>query len=301
MTGLRGEYTDRYIKNLISPEPATLQKFDLFPTLHASYDIDQYTQLMTSYSKRIKRPDGRDLDPFASYVDQYTIRIGNPNLKPEYTDSYELQVLRRFGSSFISLDGFYRKTNNLMTRTQELRSDGIMYMSTNNINNDYSTGVELMGNINFTKWLLLNTSLSVYDYRIKGSIAGESIDRESTNYSLKGNATIKLGTNSRVQFMSMFRGPSVSSQGEMSSMFFSNLSYRQDFLNHKLIATLSVKDIFNSMKMESKSYTTNYYSYMKMAREPRVFQLTLSYSINNYKVSKNSSSEDSNSSMEIEY
>jgi len=299
MTGLRGEYTDRYIKNMISPEPSILQKFDLFPTIHVSYDVDNSTQLMSSYSKRIRRPDGRDLDPFASYVDQYTIRIGNPNLKPEYTDSYELQILRRFGSSFISLDGFYRKTNNLMTRTQELRSDGIMYMSTSNINNDYSTGVELMGNINFTKWFLLNTSLSVYDYRIKGTIAGENVDRESTNYSLKGNATIKFSSNSRVQFMSMFRGPSVSSQGETSSMFFSNLSYKQDFLNHKLVATVSVKDIFNSMKMENKSYTTNYYSYTKMTREPRVFQLTLSYSINNYKVNKNSPTEDS--SMEIEY
>lgn len=283
MGGLRAEYTDRNIFNLKSTQPFELQKFDLFPSAHISYNFSETTQLMTSYSKRIKRPDGRDLDPFASYVDQYTIRVGNPDLKPEYTNSYELQVMQRFGQSFISLDGFYRTTNNLMTRTQNLHSDGIIYMSTDNINNDYSLGTEVMGNVNITKWFNLNTSLSVYNYKIKGEMDGINVDRESTNYSIRGNATFKVSPTSKVQWMSMFRGPSVSAQGEMSSMFFSNLSYKQEFLKKKLTATVSVRDIFGTMKMESKSYSTNYNYTMKMSREPRVFQLTLSYSLNNYK------------------
>lgn len=302
MAGLRSEFTDRYIFNLKSDKPFELQRFDLFPSAHISYNINESTQLMTSYSKRIKRPDGRDLDPFVSYIDQYTIRVGNPDLKPEYTNSYELQVMKRFGQSFISFDGFYRTTNNLMTRTQDLHDDGIIYMTTKNINNDYSLGTEVMGNVNITKWLNLNTSLSLYNYQIKGEMNGESVDRESTNYSIRGNATLKLSSNSRVQWMSMFRGPSVSAQGETSSMFFSNLSYKQDFLKKKLTATVSVRDIFGSMKMTSKTYSNNYTFTSKMSREPRVFQITLSYNINNYKTSKSVETDSgSNSNMEIEY
>lgn len=303
MTGLRTEYTDRYIKNEKSNEPAAIQRFDLFPTLHISYDLNETTQLMTSYSKRIRRPDGRDLDPFASYIDQYTIRVGNPNLKPEYTNSYELQALKRFGSNFASLDVFYRTTDDLMTRVQELRNDGIIYMTTNNINKDYSLGTEIAGNLNITKWFNLNTSFSLYNYQIKGEMNNQSIDRESTNYSIRANATFKISNNSRIQWMSMFRGPSVSAQGEQSSMFFSNLSYRQDFFKKKLTATVSVRDLFGTMKMSGKSYGTNFNFSNKMSREPRVFQITLSYNINNYKQDRSSGMETDtgNNSMEIEY
>ena len=301
MGGLRGEYTDRYIYNLKSDKPAIIQRFDLFPSAHISYDISKSTQLMSSYSRRIRRPDGRDLDPFASYIDQYTIRVGNPNLKPEYTNSYELQLMQRMNIGFISLDAFYRATNDLMTRVQDLQ-DGIIYMTTDNVNNDYSLGTEVMGNLNFTKWFNLNTSLSVYDYKIKGELNGVSIDRGSTNYSVRANANFKIGKTSRVQFMSMFRGPSVSAQGSMSSMFFSNLSYKQDLLKNKLTATLSIRDVFGTMKMNSTSYGTNFNFINKMSREPRVFQLTLSYNINNYKVNNRSTDiENNGGGTEIEY
>ena len=301
MGGLRAEYTDRYIFNLKSTQPFELQRFDLFPSAHISYNLNESTQLMTSYSKRVRRPDGRDLDPFASYIDQYTIRVGNPDLKPEYTNSYELQLMKRFGTSFISFDGFYRTTNNLMTRTQELHDDGLIYMTTQNINNDYSLGTEVMGNVNITKWLNLNTSVSLYNYQIKGEINNQSIDRESTNYSIRGNATIKLSSTSRVQWMSMFRGPSASAQGETSSMFFSNLSYKQDFLKKKLTATVSVRDIFGTMNMTNKTYSNNYNFTSKMSMQPRIFQITLSYNINNYKTKSVDSIDSGSSNMEIEY
>lgn len=302
MGGLRGEYTDRYIYNLKSDEPAIIQKFDVFPSAHISYDLSKSTQLMTSYSRRIRRPDGRDLDPFQSYIDQYTIRVGNPKLKPEYTNSYELQLMQRMNLGFISLDAFYRTTNDLMTRVQNLQNDGIIYMTSENINNDYSLGTEVMGNLNFTKWFILNTSLSVYDYKIKGELNGQSVDRESTNYSIRANANFKIGKTSRVQFMSMFRGPSVSAQGSMSSMFFSNLSYKQDLFKNKLTATLSIRDLFGTMKMKNESYGTNFNFKNQMSREPRTIQLTLSWNINNYKINRNMNEiENGNTNTEIEY
>ncbi len=291
VVGLRGEYNKRTIDHSKAAEPYKLDRFDVFPSAHFSYELVDKSQLMTSYSRRINRPDGRDLDPFPNYMNQYTIRMGNPNLKPEYTDSYEFSYMKKFGNSFVSLETFYRTTNNLMTRIMDLKPDGIIYMSTDNLNRDYSTGGEIMGNINMTKWLLVNTSFTLYNYKLKGEILGKSVDKQSTNYSGRLNATIKISPESRVQLTGFYRGPSVSAQGEQKGMVFTNLSYRQDFMKKKLSATLSVRDLLGTMKMQGTSFGDNFKSTFKMQREPRVLMLTLSYKINNYKMDRQAPAE----------
>ncbi|MGE5393709.1 MAG: TonB-dependent receptor domain-containing protein [Candidatus Saccharibacteria bacterium] len=291
MVGLRGEYTNRSIAHSKVKEPYKLDRFDVFPSAHFSYQMGEKNQLMTSYSRRINRPDGRDLDPFPNYMNQYTIRIGNPNLKPEYTDSYELSYMRRLaGSSFISFETFYRTTNDLMSRVQEVR-DNVTYMSMDNLNRDHSTGGELMANINFTRWLLVNTSFTLYNYQLKGTLMGVSVDRQSTNYSGRMNATVKVSPESRFQLTGFYRGPSANAQGSQKGMMFTNFSYRQDFMKKKLTATLSLRDVFGTGKYEGTNIGQSFRSTFRMQREPRVLMLTLSYKINNYKMERESQQE----------
>ncbi|MGQ7868908.1 TonB-dependent receptor domain-containing protein [Sunxiuqinia sp. sy24] len=284
--GLRGEYVNRSIAHEKAEAPAEINRFDIFPTAHFSYEFLNETQLMTSYSRRIDRPGGRDLDPFPNYYNRYTIRYGNPELKPEYTDSYELGLMKSYGKSFVSLEGFYRVTNNLITQVTELGDDGIFYINTENMNNDYSLGSEIMGNLNIKDWLIFNASFSIYRYRLEGEVLGESIDRKSTNYTGRLNTTVKLNSDSRFQLTSYYRGPSVSAQGESSSFFFTNLSYRQDLLKKKLTATLSLRDVFGTMKFERSSRGVDFYNVYKRERESQVLTLTLSYKINNYKLDR---------------
>ena len=299
VVGLRGEYNKRSITHFKDnvAYPHKLNRFDFFPSAHFSYELVDKSQLMTSYSRRINRPDGRDLDPFPSYMNQYTIRTGNPDLKPEYTDSYELSYMKRFGSSFVSLETFYRTTNNLMTQLTTV-TDGISYMTVTNLNRDYSMGGEIMGNIDVAKWLLINTSFTLYNYKLKGEVLGKSINRESTNYSGKMNATVKFSPDSRLQITGVYRGPSVSAQSDQKGMVYSNLSYRQDFMKKRISATLSVRDVFGSMKMQGTSFGDNFRSTFKNMREPRVLMLTLSYKINNYKLDKQAPTEESGQGTE---
>ena len=283
--GMRGEYTKRSIAHSTVANPYTLDRFDYFPSAHLSYDMSENNQLMSSYSRRINRPGGRDLDPFPSYMNQYTIRLGNPDLKPEYTDSYELSFLRKFGSSFISLETFYRTTSDKIERSTMVRND-TSFMTSLNFERDHSLGGELMGNINITKWLLINTSFSLYRYILKGQLLDEFIDRQSTNYSGRLNTTIKFSSDSRLQLTANYHGPSVSAQGDQKSMMFTNLSYRQEFMKKKLTATVSVRDVLGTAKFEGTSFGQDFKSTFRMQREPRVVMLTLSYKINNYKIDK---------------
>ena len=299
MVGLRGEYTNRVIEHTQVDNVYEIDRFDFFPSIHLSKNLTNRNQLMASYSRRINRPRGRDLDPFQNFLNQYTIRIGNPGLEPEYTDSYELAFMKRFGTSFISFESFYRVTNNLITRVNELGDDGIFYLTTDNLNNDYSLGGEFMANLDITRWFLLNSSFSIFNYRLEGEINEESVNRKSTNYRGRFNGTFKFSPDSRLQLTGMYRGPSVSAQGDNEGLFYSNISYRQDLFKKKLTATISMQDIFASGKRESTSYGPDFKSYFKFQREPRVVMFTLSYKINNFKLERSNERRDSMIEMDF--
>ncbi len=283
MGGLRGELTDREIKSSANDSVAALKLYDLFPTLHLSYDIGEKNEIMASYSRRINRPGGWDLNVVPTYFNRYTIREGNPELEPEYTDSYDLGYMLKFGRSYLSLEAFSRITKNKIERIESLGDDGILYLRTENLGKDYSTGLELMGNVEFTKWLTVNASISGFNYRIKGEVDGESYDRESTNWSGRMNTTIKFSDNSRMQIQGFYRGPSVSAQGDSKASFFTTMALKQDLLKKKLTATLTVQDPFGTANFERESVTSEFKNWFEWKREPRVVMLTLSYKINNFK------------------
>lgn len=299
MAGLRGEITLREIQNTKFTQSSELTRFDIFPTLHLSYAIKETNELMSSYSRRIRRPDGRDLDPNPSYWNRYSIRLGNPDLKPEYTDSYELGILKRFKGSYVSLDGFHRVTHNKIERLDSIGNNDIFYSKPENIGEDFSTGVEITGNVNVTKWLLLNASISLYNYRIKGELNSGDIDRESTNWNGRLNTTFKFGENSRLQINSFYRSASVSAQGESKAMFYSNVSYRQEFFKKKLSATLSVQDPFRTARFERESYGDNFSTWFKFEREPQVVMLTLSYKLNNFKEDRRGGNAEGSGGMDM--
>lgn len=299
MGGLRGELTDREIKSSSNDSLATLQLFDLFPTLHLSYDIGEKNEIMASYSRRINRPGGWDLNPVPTYFNRFTIREGNPELEPEYTDSYDLGYMLKFGRSYLSLEAFSRITKNKIDRLESLGDDGILYLKSENVGKDYSTGLELMGNVEFTKWLTVNASISGFNYRIKGEANGVEFDRESTNWSGRMNTTIKFSDNSRMQIQGFYRGPSVSAQGESKASFFTTFALKQDFLKKKLSATLSLQDPFGTAKFERESVTESFKSWFEWKREPRVVMLTLSYKINNFKSDERNRDSGSGGNMDM--
>ena len=292
--GLRTEYTNRELISQGTNTTYTFKRFDFFPTLHLSQKFTGEYELQASYSRRLNRPEGFMLEPFPSFMDPYNIRIGNPNLTPEYAGSYELTLLKHFNTSFVSLEGYYRHTQDLMTRIQTLGTDGIMYHTMANMNNDYSLGSELMINYEIKPGMRLVASGTLYNYWLKGAINGISVDQQSTNFDGKLNLDAKLAKNTRFQLMGIYRGPTVSAQGSRYAMYWANASLKQDLFKNKLSATLQIQDIFGTMKFGGSSSGTNFENQFTFKRESQIVQLTLSYRLNNFKTKPGKEGMDSN-------
>ena len=90
--GLRAEFTYRNIEVPWVNQTFNIDRIDYFPSLHTSYKFSSLSTVMASYSRRINRPGGWSLEPFPTWTDANNVRIGNPDLLPEFIDSYETGV-----------------------------------------------------------------------------------------------------------------------------------------------------------------------------------------------------------------
>ncbi len=281
--GMRGEYTYREIKNAKAEESSLIDRWDYFPTIHLSKSFKNKDQLLASYTRRIDRPRGWYLDPFVSYMDAYNIRQGNPNLQPEYIDSYELAYQKRIFEALVTLEGYYRITKNKITRIRTLQDDGIMLNTYENLNKDYALGVELMVNARPAEWMQLMLSGTVYDYRLDGQADNQQVDVSSTNWRANMNLVFNIPKDFRFQVNGRYYGPSVTAQGSSEGFFMTNLALKKDFFNKQFTATFSVRDLFQTAKHEFTSEGEGFKSYMYFNREAPIFSLNLSWKINNYR------------------
>ncbi len=281
--GLRGEYTYRNVQNLKADQPAVVDRLDFFPTVHLSEKIGKQDQIMASYSKRINRPHGWDLDPFPRYIDPNTTRIGNPKLLPEYVDSYELSYQKGIGNSYITLEGYYRMTRNGITRIMQVQDNGHRLFTNENLNKERAMGGEAMFDVQFTPWFHFNANADVYKYQLEGNASDTTVVAKSNNSNFRLNADFKITPTTKFQIQGFYRGPTVTVQGKREKFWVTNASIRQDFFHNKLSATLQIRDILGTGKFRFVSQGTGFMDQFNFARESQVLRLTLSYRINNYK------------------
>ncbi len=283
--GLRMEYNDRLLVQNVVNERDEFKKLDLFPSIHLSKQLPNKFQFQASYTRRVDRPRDRELDPFKTYVDPYNVRMGNPALRPEYINSYELNAQKSLkGIGFISLELFQRQTVNMIDHYTIVDTlTNISYNTYKNLNKDYSTGIEGMVNLPLTKWWNINTSVSVFNYQLKGSIDGVSVDNQQLSWDARFNSIFRFKSGTQFQLMGFYRAPTITTQGDRKGFFFTNVGVRQDLFNRKLTLSLQVRDILGMSKFEFNSSGEGFSQHNRFNREARVVTFSLSYKINNYK------------------
>jgi outer membrane receptor protein involved in Fe transport len=288
--GIRGEYNFRTLYP-VSGDNYEYKRFEIFPDAYLTRQLSKTQQIQLSYSRRINRPDGRELDPFINWSDPDRPRGGNPELEPEYVDSYELNFQQQLSKSFISLETYFRRTNNLITDITIDWGDGILFRTYENQNYDNSLGIELNANIFLTQWWRLNASGTGFYYQLSGASDAVDVLKESFNYNFRFDNSFTLKKKTRIQITGFYRGPQVTVQGERKAVFFSNIAARQDFLKGKMTATLQIQDIFGASGWKFTEQTEFYRAEMNFTREPRVVTFSITYRLNNFKQKRNGNGE----------
>ena len=291
--GMRVEYTDRDIA-MTGEEGVLLRRWDYFPTVHLSYKLPAEQQLMVSYARRIQRSRGWQLEPFITWQDQYNVRQGNPDLKPEYTDSYEMSYLKSFDENFFSLEGYYRITHNKVERVSSVYTEDVMMHTFENVGKDYSFGMEAMLSLGITRWWSMDLSGDLYNYKLKGTLYDEPFDRTSTNWNSRMNNTFTLWKYGQIQVSGSYNSASITAQGTSAGYYSLDAALKAGFFNRSLSLTLRARDILSTAKRDFISEGEDFYSHTVYQPRSPAITFTVSYRFNNFKPSKRGSN-----SMEI--
>ena len=259
-------------------------------------------QLQLSYSRRIERPEERDLNPFKEYMDNQNAHMGNPGLDPEFTNAFELNYQVPFKKNFVSLETYYRYTTNVISRCTAYDSINEIFINTSlNDDSEYSAGAELMANMYFTPWWQINLSASLFRYSLTGEVDNITGTKNTLSWGTNTNMVFRLKWDARIQLMGMYRGPSLTLQGERKGFFFANLAVRKDLFDKKVSLTLNVRDILRTGKHSFVSEGSDFYIFREMSHESPIVSLSLSYRINNYKQAKRNGNGNGEESGETEF
>ncbi len=292
--GLRLEYTDRSVETQDGADVFTIDRWDLFPSLHFSYNLGDNLQGILSYSRRIERPRSWYLEPFTTRTDAFNYRRGNPELEPQYSDSYELGLMKHIGRTSLSLEVFHRRNENEFERVRTLLDDTLnIFLNTiDNVGDDAATGFEAMADMKLFDFWGVSLSTSVFQFDIEKYVNGRTEKHDSFNWTGRIKNDIDLGENTSFELTLNFDSPSATSQGEREGNFVTNAALRQMFFDKSLTAILQVRDLFDTANEESTAVGNGFYSYSLEERAAPVVSLTLRYNLNNFRQKREGGGDD---------
>ncbi|GAB1404179.1 hypothetical protein MASR1M74_13580 [Lentimicrobium sp.] len=270
-----------------------------FPSVHIAFEQSEKQQWALSYSRRISRPHNRQLNPYVDYSDSLNIRYGNPRLKPEYINSFELGWSNFAGKNSMNASLFFRHTGGIIERVTTLGEAGVTYTTYENLNNGYAYGIEWIGNREFTKWFKANLNLSFFQNIFEGSEQFNIPRTESWQWTSKLNLNFNVYKALSMSTAAYYNSPRTFAQEKRNAMYWADISARYDFLKGKASLSLRISDIFNSRKFDGESWGDGFHIVSKYTRESRIGYLGFSYRINNYKRQRTRDMQDGDS-MEMD-
>jgi len=279
--GLRGEYS-HVITELVN-EPANDRNYlNAFPSMHLNYKFSEGYEAQISYSKRVQRPRFWYLNPFFTLSDRINLFGGNPNLDPEYTDSYEIGQIKYWENVTLSSSLFYRHSEANIQRLRKLNDDGTTIRRPENLGTADDYGLDINLNYSGLKWLRLDANGNFFKATSNGFIDGKEFNVD--NFTWFGRLTARITVwDSDFQIRSNYRGARQSAQGNRNGIGSVDLGWSKDFLNDKLTLTLSVRDLFNSRRRAGTTILENFFEESEFQWRARSSSLTASYRINQKK------------------
>ncbi|MES1217682.1 MAG: outer membrane beta-barrel protein [Bacteroidota bacterium] len=287
----------------------TSYPISLFPSVFLSQKLKGDNELQINYTRRINRPNFFQLYPYIDYSDSLNLRKGNPDLKPEFTNSLEFSYMKIFKNkdNFIA-SIYYKNTTDLITSylVPDSTNGKPVFISTyRNANSGYVTGLELISKNKITKWWDVTSNFNLYTSKIKIDDPNQQEQPQFASWFAKLSNNFKLPKNFTVQLSGDYQsktilppggnsaaggggggggrgggffGQASASQGYIRPNYGVDAAVRFEFLKNKTAAlSLNVNDIFKTRKQDIHSESMGFTQDALRRRDAQIFRLNFSY------------------------
>ncbi|HSU51759.1 MAG TPA: outer membrane beta-barrel family protein, partial [Segetibacter sp.] len=274
----------------------------LFPSLFLTQSLGDKEDIQVNYSRRIRRPNFRQLNPFIDFNDPVNLRQGNPGLRPEFTNALELNYSNNYKGGNLLASIYYRNTigditeysdtitaqqyqqlNNAAVDSNAILSSYINTKSQNRWGADITLqqtifkNFDIVPNINLqyrkVNAAVNNTNLSNQGFSWEAKMI--------MNYKIEA-ANSALFKNLGFQLTGEYESPEVIPQGRRKEQYSVDFALRKDlFKKKKGTLTFSINDVFNTRRFGTIYDTDNFYQDSYRRWNVRSFRLTFSYRFGN--------------------
>lgn len=237
----------------------------LYPSAFLTYSPTEKNQFQLSFSRRVDRPGLGQVNPIRQWSTPLISSFGNPNLVPQFTNSYEANYTRRLENGSITGGVFYRTIKDEINRAVYVdRLDlNKMILTFDNFEDTSAYGIELSTNYKPVKWWNINGSFDLFSQtqrgiteRLEGSnssattddIVTEKVEVQNTGWNLRMNNSFTATKKLTFQLFGFYRGKNQNIQFKIKPMYFVNAGARYSFAQGKGTLSLNFNDVFNTMR-----------------------------------------------------
>jgi outer membrane receptor protein involved in Fe transport len=263
---------------------------NLVPSVNISKTFGN-TTLKAAYNKRIQRPGLQQLNPNFNLANPQNITIGNPSLRPEITDNFELSASANIKKVYLNASVFGRSTNNSILRLSAPSDTlvGAIITTFQNIGTQQVFGSNIFGNFNITPKWSVNGGIDIYYNYLEGQVQGadgKSFLTSNTGVVVGGRlqTQIQLKGGWGIQAFSFYRGKQVQLQGTQGSFYMYSLGFRKDFKNKKGSLGLATENFFGGMVMKSTLNSAQFSQVSTNNIYNQNLKVTFSYKIGNMRL-----------------
>lgn len=278
--GLRADHNIDHLDISVKGANRHIKRTELYPSAHLQYAAPGNNVFSLGYSYRINRPGIHQLEPYITYEDYYTKKIGNPDINPEYIHSAEVGYRKTIAEeNTIAVTGFYRHRRGVREYVRLAYEPGVTLDSLINAGNDRTIGAELSARVKTTRWWNITINGSVFDYKFTADYEG-STSASNVSYSASMINNFTLGRTSRLQFDANVVGPTVLTQGREEAYYYFDLAFRQQLFKNKISASIVMHDVFHTAKYNNYRMTPTLKSVTHVRPKYPNIVLSISYAFN---------------------
>ena len=289
--GLRAEYSD-IIGNSVTTNQVNKQDYlNLFPSFYLQHKVSDKYSINYNVNRRITRPYYRLLNPFVFYIDPLTTEEGNPDLKPQYANNFEMShVIKGTYQFTLSYSRTTDAFGQVMIQDEETRKSVIRM---ENYDKEENFSLRMMLPVEITKWWNTSNMLHLYNNKYQSLIGTELLDVSQFSYMARTQHNITLPKGFKVEMVGMYLSPFIDGQIKIESLAWMDAGVTKSFKDDKFSLTVNGTDLFRTQKFKGKIDFDKINTDIRQYNNNQGIRVTLRWKFSqgeNFKVSERSGS-----------
>jgi iron complex outermembrane receptor protein len=253
-----------------------------FPSVFVNHELSDNHSVGLNYSRRIDRPSYDDLNSFVQILNAYTYQQGNPNLKPQFTNSYELSYT--YKKKYNATLGYSLTTDVMVEVPKQIDKEKVTFITRENLAEQINYSLNINAPFTITKWWSMNNNVTAFYLGFKTS--SPELNLDNGQFAGNGNSinTFILSKTVKMEGTFNYQSPLTYGLFQIRSQYSFDAGISKSFAQKKANLKFSVSDVFNTRKQNLTVNQGNLNFSVFQKNETRVARLTFTYNFGNTKI-----------------